>query len=92
MMTLLGNAFSIDEKAVAQADAKLIGSTIESLIIEINQGNLKNFFFRTLIAEKQCDNIAESLRGPAFKSLRRLLQKWHASLRTTQATPYPARF
>jgi len=37
MATLLGSVFSTNEKAVAQADLKLLGSTVESLVIEFDQ-------------------------------------------------------
>jgi len=33
MATPLGNVFSTDEKVMAQAEVKLIGSTIELLVI-----------------------------------------------------------
>jgi len=37
MATPLGTIFSTDEKAVAQANLKLIGSTVESLVVEFDQ-------------------------------------------------------
>ena len=43
MATPLGNTFSTDEKAVAQADLKLLDSNIESLIVEFNQEKFEQF-------------------------------------------------
>jgi len=37
MTTPLGTVFSIDEKVIAQADVKLVGLTVESLVIEFDQ-------------------------------------------------------
>ena len=37
MTTPLGTTFSTDKKVVAQTDLKFIGSTIESLIVELDQ-------------------------------------------------------
>ena len=36
MVTPLGNSFSINEKVVAQADDKMLGFTVESLVIEFD--------------------------------------------------------
>jgi len=41
MVTPLGTVLSTDEKAAVQTDLKLIGSTIESLVIEFNQEKFK---------------------------------------------------
>ena len=37
MATLLGKNFTTEDKVVAQADLKLLGSEVESLVIEFNQ-------------------------------------------------------
>jgi len=37
MVTPLGNSFSTDENVMAQADVRLLGKTVESLIIEFDQ-------------------------------------------------------
>ena len=42
-MTLLGTSFSINENAVAQADVQLLGKTVESLVIEFDQGKFEKF-------------------------------------------------
>jgi len=43
MVTPLGTAFSIDEKAMSQADVQLLEKTLESLVIEFNQGKFEEF-------------------------------------------------
>ena len=43
MATPLGNAFSTDENAVAQDDVRLLGKTVESLIVEFDQGKFEEF-------------------------------------------------
>jgi len=43
MATLLKTCFSTDENAVAQADVKLMGSTVESLITECDQRKFEEF-------------------------------------------------
>jgi len=43
METPLGNSFSTDENAVAQADVWLLGKTVESLVIELNLGKFEEF-------------------------------------------------
>ena len=43
MVTPLGTIFSTDEKAVAQADVRLIESTFESLVIEFDQEKFEEF-------------------------------------------------
>ena len=75
MATPLGTNFSTDEKIVAQADVKFLGSMVESLIVEFDQENLKNFSLRALKAQRQRGNTTKSLLGLALKSLQRLLQK-----------------
>ena len=37
MATPMGNVFSTDEKAMAQANVKLFGSTVELLVLEFDQ-------------------------------------------------------
>jgi len=37
MATPLETVFSTDKKVVAQADPKLLGSTVESLVVEFDQ-------------------------------------------------------
>jgi len=44
MTTPLGNIFSTDKKAVAQVDLKLIGSTIESFVVEFDQKKFEQLF------------------------------------------------
>jgi len=43
MATPLGTYFSTDENAIVQADVKLMGSTVESLIIEFDQRKFEEF-------------------------------------------------
>jgi len=38
MATPLGTSFSTDENAMAQADVQLLGKTVESLVVEFDQG------------------------------------------------------
>jgi len=41
MVTPLGTIFSTDEKTIAQADLKLLGSNVKSLVIEFDQEKFK---------------------------------------------------
>ena len=43
MATPLENSFSTDENAVAQANVRLLGKTVESLVIEFDQGKFEEF-------------------------------------------------
>jgi len=43
MITLLGNSFSTDENVVAQADVKLLGSILESLVVEFDKEKFEEF-------------------------------------------------
>ena len=52
MATPLGPSFSTDEKAVAQADLKLLGSTIESLVVEFDQEKYDQFLSSGSIIHK----------------------------------------
>jgi len=45
MATPLGTFFSTDENAMAQADVKLIGSTVESFVVEFDQEKFEEFLF-----------------------------------------------
>ena len=45
MATPLGAFFSTDEKVVTQADVKLIGSMVELLVVEFDQGKFEEFLF-----------------------------------------------
>jgi len=40
----MGTIFSTNEKAVAQANLKLLGSTIESLVVKFDQEKFKELF------------------------------------------------
>jgi len=52
MATPLGNVFSTDEKAIAQVDFKLLGSTVESLIVEFNQEKFEELLSSGSISPK----------------------------------------
>ena len=52
MATPLGIVLSTYEKAVAQADLKLIGSTVESLIIESDQEKFKQYLSSGPVSSK----------------------------------------
>jgi len=43
MATPLGKSFYTDENVVAQADVRLLGKTVESLVVEFDQGKFKEF-------------------------------------------------
>jgi len=51
MTTLLGTVFSTDEKTIAQADLKLLGSTIKSILIEFNQEKFEELLPRASLAQ-----------------------------------------
>ena len=52
MVILLGNVFSSDEKAVAQARLKLPGSTVESLVVELDQEKFEKLLSSGSISPK----------------------------------------
>ena len=43
MATPLGTSFSTDENVMAQADVRLLGKTVESLVIEFDQEKFEEF-------------------------------------------------
>ena len=52
METLLGNTLSIKEKAIVQADLKLLGLTVESLVVEFDQEKLEQLLSSGSIRRK----------------------------------------
>jgi len=61
-----GDSFPINEKAIKQADLKLLGSTVESLIVDFDQEKFEQLLSSALLALKSQVRLA-------LKSLRRLL-------------------
>jgi len=51
MATPLGNSFSSDENAMAQADVRLLGKTV-SLIVEFDQEKFEEFLFSGFASPK----------------------------------------
>ena len=45
MATLLGTSFFTDENVMVQADVQILGKTVESLVVEFDQGKFKKFLF-----------------------------------------------
>jgi len=43
MATPLGTSFSTDKNVVAQADVRLLEKTVESLVVEFDQGKFEKF-------------------------------------------------
>jgi len=52
MVIPLGTVFSTDKKTVAQADLKLLGSTVESLIVKFDQEKFEELLFSCSISPK----------------------------------------
>ena len=52
MATPLGTVLSTNEKAVAQADLKFLGSTVESLIVKFDQEKFEQFLSLGSISPK----------------------------------------
>ena len=52
MVTPLGIVFSTDEKTVVQADLKLLGSTVESLVVEFDQEKFEELFSLSPVSPK----------------------------------------
>ena len=44
-MTTLGTVISTDEKITAQANIKLLGSMVKSLVVEFDQEKFEKFLF-----------------------------------------------
>ena len=59
MTTSLGTVFSTDEKIVAQADLKMIGSTVKSLIVEFDHEKLEQLLSSGSIIPKSMRNTAK---------------------------------
>jgi len=76
MATPLGTSFYTDENTVAQADVRLLGKTVESLVVEFDQGNFEKFLSSGSASPRQCGNTAQSLLRLALESLRKLLLEW----------------
>ena len=75
MSTLLGNTFSTDEKVVAQADLKLIGSTVESLIVEFDQEKFKQLLSSGSVSPKSIQKYRKVSRKTRFLPHRWLLKE-----------------
>ena len=62
MATPLGKVFSTDEKAIAQADLKLLGSTVESLVVEFDQERFEQLFssgsISSKVSSKTCSQVS----------------------------------
>ena len=52
MVTPLGIVFSTDEKTVVQADLKLLGSTVKSLVVEFDQEKFEELFSLSPVSPK----------------------------------------
>ena len=52
MVTPLGNVFSIDEKVIAQVHLNLIGSTVESLVVEFDQEKFEQLLSSGSVSSK----------------------------------------
>ena len=50
MATPLGTTLSTDEKAATQADLKLIGSIVESLVVEFHQEKFEQLLFSSSVS------------------------------------------
>ena len=74
MATQLGNIFSTDEKAIAQVDFKLLGSMVESLVIEFDQEKFEQLLSGS-ISPKSTRQYRKVSSETALKSLRRLLKE-----------------
>ena len=75
MATPLEKVFSADEKAMVQADLKLIESIIESLFVELIKISLNNFSLRAQLALNRCENRNVSKETSSLASSRLLKEK-----------------
>jgi len=73
MATPLGNTFSTDEKAVVQAELKLLGSIVELLVVEFNQEKFEHLFSSGFVSSKSTQRYRKV--SSALKSLRKLLKE-----------------
>ena len=69
MVTLLGASFSIGKNAIAQSDIKLLGRTVESLVVEFKQGMFGEFLSSSSSTPRQCSSTTKFLRGFTLESL-----------------------
>ena len=75
MATPLGASFSTDKNPVAQADIKLHGRTVESLVVDFEQEKFEEFLSSGSATPRQCGSTTKFLRGFTLESLQRFLQK-----------------
>ena len=92
MATPLGTSFSTDENVVAQVDVKLLLRTVESLVIELDQGKFEKFLSSGSASSKIMRQYRKVPLATAPESLQRFLLKWLALLLTAQAGPLLTRF
>jgi len=64
MVTPVGLVFSTDKKAIAQADIKLFGSTVESLIIEFDLEK-----FKELSSGSVTSKVSSETRSQVFSEI-----------------------
>ena len=69
MATLLGNTFSTNEKAVAQANLKLIGSTVESFVVKFDQEKFEKLISLGSISLKSTRQYRKNLFRDSHSSL-----------------------
>ena len=92
MATLLETSFSTDENVVVQADVRLLGRTVEFLIVEFDQEKFGEFLSSGSARPKAMREYRKVSMRLALESLQRLLLKWPAPLLTTQKVPLLKRF
>ena len=65
-MTTLGTVFSTNEKAVAQADCKLLGSSVESLVVKFDQEKFEQLLSSGSISPKVSSKTRSQVSSETF--------------------------
>ena len=76
MATPLVTVFSTDEKVVAQADLKFIGSTVKSLIVEFDQEKFEEFLSSGSISPKVSSKTHFQVSLETSHREAHMLNKW----------------
>jgi len=91
MVTPLGTTFSTDENVV-ETDLRLLGLTVESLIVEFDQEKFEKLLFLGSISPKAMRQYRKVSSETRSQVSSKTSLKVHAYLFTKQAMSLPARF
>jgi len=92
MAISLGTAFSTDENAVTQADVQLLGKTVESFVVEFDQGKFGEFLSSGSASPKAMQQYHKVSSETRSRISSGITPKVVAPLLIAQAVPLLKRF